>query len=177
MERMPITGPDSPWFTPAMELYRAAFPHHEQRTDRDQLRAMEDPAFHCDAIVEGGAFLGLIFYWISGAFCYVEHFAMAPTVRGRRLGGRALEAFCAEQGTVVLEIDPPVDELSQRRRGFYRRLGFAENPWPHRHPAYRAGIPPHPLVVMTWPRAFRREEYESFARYLRGTVMAYAEQG
>ena len=29
---------------------------------------------------------------------------------------------------MILEIDPPVDDISIRRRGFYERSGFVENP-------------------------------------------------
>jgi hypothetical protein len=38
---------------------------------------------------------------------------------------------------VILEIDPPVDSFSIRRKDFYLRLGFHENNYQHYHPAYR----------------------------------------
>ena len=38
---------------------------------------------------------------------------------------------------MVLEIDPPEDPVSRRRKGFYEGLGLVSNPWPHIHPPYR----------------------------------------
>lgn len=73
--------------------------------------------------------------------------------------------------TLILEIDPPVDELSRRRKGFYERCGFAENPYEHIHPPYHWGNSGHELVVMTWPGRISREEYSAFARYLHERVM------
>ena len=59
---------------------------------------------------------------------------------GRRYGAKALEELGRDGKTVVLEIDPPVDEIARRRQGFYQRCGFAVNPYPHVHPL-PAGVP------------------------------------
>ena len=73
---------------------------------------------------------------------------------------------------VVLEIDPPVDEIARRRQGFYQRCGFAVNPYPHVHPPYRPEYPGHELVVLSSPRALTPAEYGAFACYLSAVVMA-----
>ena len=78
---------------------------------------------------------------------------------------------------MVLEIDPPEDAVSTRRKGFYQRLGFAENSYAHRHPPYRTGFAPHPLVVMSWPEALSPEAYSTFSRMLSHRVMRYAQVG
>ena len=36
------------------------------------------------------------------------------------------------------EIDPPTGDISRRRKGFYERGGFVENPYPHIRPPYHA---------------------------------------
>ena len=71
---------------------------------------------------------------------------------------------------VILEIDPPVDSASQRRKAFYERCGFAENPY-HVHPPYRRGSRGHELVVMSWLGLIAQPLYDSFARYLQQRVM------
>ena len=73
---------------------------------------------------------------------------------------------------MVLEIDPPVDEIARRRQGFYQRCGFAVNPYPHVHPPYRPEYPGHELVVLSSPRALPPAEYGAFACYLSAVVMA-----
>lgn len=175
MELTRMKSPDDFWYPQAMELYRISFPLHEQRTQEAQERALADPCFHCDAIVEDDAFLGLLFFWEADSFAYVEHFAMDPARRGGGQGTQALTLFCRTHPKVILEIDPPVDELSLRRRGFYQRLGFAEYPYPHRHPAYRTAFAPHPLVVMSRPTVLSQVDYTHFYRVLSTQVMAYGE--
>ncbi len=65
-------------------------------------------------------------------------------------GGR-LRVSPEKGKTVLLEIDPPVDEISLRRETFYERCGYRANIHPHVHPPYRAGFPGHELVVMSRP--------------------------
>lgn len=87
-------------------------------------------------------------------------------------GSRALELLQAKGKPVILEIDPPRDEVSRRRKGFYERSGFAANPFAHLHPPYRRGAAGHDLVIMSSPAALTEEEYGRFAAFLKGHVMA-----
>jgi hypothetical protein len=101
----------------------------------------------------------------------VEHFCILPALRGRGCGQQALELLGQQGKTVILEIDPPVDEVSLRRRGFYLRCGFAENPFPHVHPPYHEGNHGHDLVVMSSPRSLTAAECGAFKTYLNDVVM------
>src|SRR5699024_998991 len=113
-----------------------------------------------------------ILYWEQPNFFYVEHFCVLPQLRGMGFGSRALELLQAKGKPVILEIDPPRDAVSRRRKGFYERCGFAENPFAHLHPPYRRGAAGHDLVVMSSPAALTEEEYDRFAAFLNGHVMA-----
>ena len=105
----------------------------------------------------------------AGDFLYLEHFCIRPELRNRRYGQKALEVLCRRP--LILEIDPPVDEISIRRKGFYERCGLAANPYPHVHPPYHAGNRGHDLVLMTAPRQITSQECDEFTRFLRGVVM------
>jgi hypothetical protein len=72
---------------------------------------------------------------------------------------------------VILEIDPPVDSISIRRKDFYLRLGFHENKYQHYHPAYRKQNAPHELVILSYPRNISDMEYTKFNEYLKKTIM------
>ena len=163
-----ITSPDHPAFA----LYTISFPLHEQRTREKQERVLSHPEYHFDVIWEGETFVGILLHWEEEGFSYVEHFATDPALRGQGLGARALELLNSRGKSVVLEIDPPVDELSIRRKGFYQRAGFWENPFLHVHPPYRPQFKGHPLTVMTYPTPWDRGTYETFWVCLRDTVMA-----
>lgn len=75
------------------------------------------------------------------------------------------------QKTVILEIDPPNDEVSARRKAFYERAGYRANPFEHIHPPYHSEYKGHRLVVMTCPTAISENEYKNFNSYLENVVM------
>ena len=99
-------------------------------------------------------------------------YAVSFPYHEQRGDGAAALALLAQSGKkIILEIDPPVDEISRRRKNFYERAGFAENPFAHVHPPYHAGFPGHPLVVMSHPRALTDAEYRAFDGHLKNVVM------
>ena len=73
--------------------------------------------------------------------------------------------------TLILEIDPSMDAIVCRRKMFYERCGFAENPFPHIHPPYHAENRGHALVVMTFSLPIPQEKYNDFYRYLTEKVL------
>ena len=169
MEIKRITHTDDPLYAPAMALYGISFPPHEQREAPSQARILGRDAYHFDVVCDQGEFVGEILSWKIGGLRYVEHFCVLPEKRNQHYGQRILDNFRSER--LLLEIDPPVDELSTRRKHFYERCGFVENPYPHVHPAYHRGNAGHGLVVMSTGGLLSAAEYETFARFLRDTVM------
>ena len=172
MEITRITRTDAPLYAEAMNLYGISFPLHEQREADSQTAILQQEAYHFDVVCDKGNFVGAILYWDMGGSYYVEHFCVRPEMRNQHYGQKILEAY--RNTPLLLEIDPPVDELSIRRRHFYERCGFVENPYPHVHPAYHRGNTGHALVVMSAPKALSAEEYERFYQFLQETVMKNA---
>lgn len=164
------TGED-PRYGGAMALYQRSFPIFEQRCLQAQLAVMPQEEYRFTLLYEGKDFAGLLLYWETDSFCYVEHLCILEAMRGKGCGSRAL-AFLREKGKkIILEIDPPADPVSQRRQRFYERAGYRANPYPHVHPPYRTEYAGHPLVVMSCPSVLEQQEYEAFDSYLRNTVM------
>lgn len=164
-----ITIASHPMYLRAMELYRSSFPAHELREAASQAEIMNDPAYHFDLIYDGNVFVGEVLYWEVAGFYYIEHFCILPEMRNRHYGQKALEVL--RPTPLILEIDPPVDAISIRRRGFYERCGFVENLYRHVHPPYHKGNHGHDLVIMSRPDKLSQSEYDEFARYLKDTVM------
>jgi len=164
-----ITSTTHPLYQKAMELYSISFPAHEQRETRSQEQILTQDAYHFDIICDGGEFIGEILYWeVAGSF-YIEHFCVLPSMRNKHYGQKIPAAL--QDKPLILEIDPPVDAISQRRKGFYERCGFGENPYPHVHPPYHKGNHGHELVVMSCPGKLTAEEYNAFDGYLKREVM------
>ena len=124
MEHIRIIAPGDPGFDWLYDLYMQSFPVHEQRLRERQEGVLGHPEYHCDLLCQGETRVGLLMWWAGPGFRYVEHFAIAPQLRGQSWGSRALREFLAEGDPVVLEIDPPEDPVSRRRKGFYEGLGL-----------------------------------------------------
>lgn len=173
-----VTSAADSMYAAAMALYAQSFPAHEQRAAASQAAILRDPAYHFTLIFDDTTFVGMFLYWDAGRFLYVEHFCICPALRGKQYGQRALALLHAQADhngkSVILEIDPPVDAVSIRRKGFYERAQYHANAFAHVHPPYHAENSGHALVVMSYPTPLTEAAYQKFARYLRDTVMAHA---
>lgn len=165
----------NPLMDAAMALYRRSFPAHELRLWPDQQAVMNDPLYHFDLCLLDGVLAGLILYWDFGAYIYVEHFCVEPTMRGHGLGTLILAELAKKGKPIILEIDPLTDDVAVRRKGFYERCGYIANGFAHVHPPYQAANHGHALIVMSHPRALSQAEFDTFTVDLREKVMAYSE--
>lgn len=167
MEIAMLNG-QSPYFEAARELYLAAFPPEERRDPENMLA--ENPAFRPGVLTEKGNFCGILFYWEGEDFLFLEHFAMSPHLRNGGLGSRALEKLKELGKKTVLEIELPVDDLTRRRKGFYERNGFLENPWHHIQAKYRLGDEDLPLMLLSYPEMLTEDAWRGFEEFLRENV-------
>lgn len=155
----------------AWSIYQASFPPFEQWHEECYSRAFSDPRFEADGIWRGDELVGIIFHWDAGEYRYVEHLAISPALRGQNIGSIALSAFCRKVGKVILEIDPPVDEISIRRERFYRHIGFFINPYEYIHPSFRKPFQPHQLFLMSYPTAITYQQAKTFVDFVREVVV------
>lgn len=174
LQFIPFRSRSDEGWAEARELYENSFPACERWNEADYDRAFDDPLFEADAIRRDGEFVGILFHWTCDGFHYVEHLAVSPRLRGQNMGSRALEAFCRGK-RVILEIDPPEDEISIRRLHFYERLGFVANPHNYIHPSFRKPFQHHRLVLMSRPGPLGDDEARRFADFIREHVLLYSE--
>lgn len=175
LQFIPLRSRTDALWPEAWHLYQNSFPACECWREESYDRAFGDPAFEADAVCCDGLFVGLLFHWNAGSYRYVEHLAVSPALRGRRMGSHILSAFCAKAGRVVLEIDPPVDDISLRRQHFYERLGFVTNGWDYIHPSFTRPFHAHRLVLMSRPDPLTKEEARVFADFVREHVLRYSD--
>jgi len=166
-----VTSAEHPYYERAMILYRSSFPYHELREEQDQRYALTCEDYHFLLIYDGELFVGLMLFWEAAEFIYLEHFCILEELRNGGYGTKALSLLAQRGKTVILEIDPPVDELSLRRKGFYLRVGYRENGYEHIHPAYHDGFADHRLVLLSTPEELSKEQFDVFSNYLRTVVM------
>lgn len=164
-----ITRTDHPLYQKAIHLYETSFPFHEQREAVSQSQILSHSTYHFDVVSDDEEMIGTVLYWEIGDFLYIEHFCVLPSMRNQRYGQKILERL--QTKPLILEIDPPIDEISRRRQGFYERCGFVANSQPHVHPAYHKNDSGHELVVMSSPKELTTDEYDLFHRYLQNIIM------
>lgn len=168
---------DDPHFQAAHHIYTTSFPVHEQRNTEDIPAALELEEFHYDVFLapEDDSLLAILCYWMTDEFIYLEHFAVNPEKRNGGLGKIILDTLKSKgkgKLPVILEIDPPEDEISIRRLGFYQRSGFASNEqFDYIHPPYDPSGFPYPLLVMSFPHKLEKPLYRKFESYHHTTVI------
>lgn len=172
MRNINIQDTAHPLYQAFKSLYVCSFPVFEQRTEEQQRTAFDDPNYHLVAYEADETFVGFISYWEFSDYLYIEHFAISAHIRGKGYGsGLLLDFIRSTEKVVLLEIDPITDSVSEARLRFYKKCGFHENPFPHKHPAYRTGFRPHPLIVLTTQRSISEQEYMTFSFDLNDVVM------
>lgn len=183
MELIRIQDTAHPYFAQAWDIYEQSFPLCEQRPLAEHIRALADPAFHYNLLTDTGRLIGLLSWWewesAEGTpFRFGEHFAISPEMRGGGYGSQALEYLLGDgKRLVLLEIDPPVDDISRRREQFYLRNGLVTNyEYDHVHPSFRPATPVHRLFLMSWPRALTPGEFKEFQRFNNTVVLSYSER-
>ena len=76
LERLSTSNADL--FDRAFALYQSSFPVEERRDDIEQQRVLKKDAYHFDLIVVGDKFIGVMLYWETDNFIFLEHFTTLP---------------------------------------------------------------------------------------------------
>lgn len=162
-----ITSPSDLAYERAQALYHTSFPACERREEDMHILTLGDRNFAADTIYISDMFAGILYYWHWDEFSFIEHFATEPELRGQGIGGLALDEWkIAQQGRVMLlEIEPPIDDITSRREAFYMKHGFITNSYLHMHPSYSSTTEPHQLLVMSAPGTINEEQFKEFQRY------------
>ena len=93
--------------------------------------------------------IGLLTTWHFETFVYIEHFAIDPALRSQGYGTEALKTFISRQEKpIILEAEPPTDDITRRRIGFYQRNGLTMYDFPYIQPAYTPESKPVELRLM-----------------------------
>lgn len=162
---------DTDSFTDFYCLLEQDFCLLERKTADRELRALEDERFCPCWIEQDGRRIGYICYWRLDGYVYVEHFAMCRQVRGLHLGTAFLSELLAEMDLpVVLEVERPTDEVTRKRIGFYRYLGFALNTYDYYQPSYHPGQPLVPMYVCSYNEPLTEQQYEKVTKQIKEVV-------
>lgn len=126
-------------------LYTQSFPPAERRPWAAIASPAKPASPRLFAIIADGRLGGMLTLWIFERFAYIEHFAVAPQLRGKGVGTAVLGLLKEKLGLkpIVVEIEPPVsdDPATIRRRDFYTRNGFQTVTTDYVQPPYSPQLP------------------------------------
>ncbi len=136
------------------QTYIEAFPLSERRSFDIALSLHEDSAQKFSILLarKKDQMLGFFTFWDLGEFIFAEHFAIASVIRNSGVGQDVMDIFLSSQSKpIVLEVELPTTILSERRIGFYQRLGFRL--WgnvQYHQPPYNKDGNPIPMKLMSF---------------------------
>lgn len=176
MEFLRIDPEEQERWNSVWNLYEESFPVAERRKMEDHLLACTDERFFPLSAWDGGRLAGLLFFWEWEGYRYLEHLAVTPEQRGQGYGSEMLRYLRDSEQTIILEIDPLVNELSVRRLQFYERAGFTLTPYRFVHLPYRLEAQPQELLILSYPRMITKEAHIDFLQFVNEEVIRYCEQ-
>lgn len=164
-----ITHPH-PYLPSILNWYETAFPADERRSADALLALLPEPDMHLCGLVAMEELVGFMLYWQWDDILFLEHFAIDPNRRGQQYGQAAMACLRElPHRYLVLEVERPADEISQRRIRFYERQCFVVNPFDYEQPPYRPGFASIPMRIMSAP-ALTEAEYVWLSQLIKARV-------
>lgn len=167
-----ITDPQSRLLSQIQPIYEESFPEHERR-DFSQLASMlRLPEMSLFVGTEEHNSVGFAVAWDLAEFCFIEQLAVNNHQRGQGYGSEVLtELLATLQKPALLEVEPPVDDISARRIGFYQRFGFhLYDDFEYKQPSYDGIKPSVPMLLMGQKADYSRTKLIHYTSLIRMMV-------
>lgn len=153
-------------FERIFEIMDFSFPDNEMRTREKQYQLMTtNDRYSIICFGNDSDVLGFIVVWELENFIFIENFATTQSMRGQGFGGNLLDFIIEsykDKKDIILEVEPPVDEMTRRRIGFYERHGFILNHFDYLMPPLRQGDDFLPLKIMCYQKSFTKQSFEEY---------------
>lgn len=157
-------------FKEAYKIIEESFPISEYRPLAIAEKLHEDKIIKMLGYYEDDL-KGVVLIWEHKDYVFLENFAVARNARGDGVGSTILQAISElyKDTTIILEVEKPYDELSQRRIHFYERNGFILSDFGYMQPVINEEKNGIELLWMGYQKTFSKDEFEE----LKDSVMNY----
>lgn len=133
-------------------LMQLSFPPAETRTYEGEYALLSRPDYRVLVVFSDEIIQAFIAEWRLDGFCYVEHFAVNPAIRGKGLGTEVFGTYLAESTLpVVIEVDDADTQEAKRRIAFYERLRMHTSEIRYQQPKLRITVDAVSLRLMVYP--------------------------
>ncbi len=170
MHLLKITDPQHSLLPFVRDLYESAFPFHERRYWQSVIHSLTCNDMQLFVLEDSGP-VGFVIVWLIEGFCYIEHFAISPSERGKQYGSKVMDELLSRfNQKIILEVEPEHDEDSKRRISFYQKKGLQPIPYAYMQPPYRKGEEQHSMQLMSIPAITDRNQFIELAALIKITV-------
>ena len=145
-------------FNPVYSAMKRNFTQEEIRDYDFALAVMKEEQYSIYHITDGDTRVGFCAIWELSEFAFIEHFVIYESFRCKGYGTRVLELIKESFKTIVLEVEPPQDEMKARRIAFYKRCGFFKNGIEYTQPPYRPSDEAVKLILLSYPERLKDAE-------------------
>ena len=148
-------------FDLAYQIMEDSFPKSEIRTYLELKKYFNEKKIIIYGIRYEKILTGVIMCWECDSCIFLENFAVNKAIRGKGLGSLLLKDIQKRYHNklLVLEVEDPFDEISQRRIGFYERNGFILSSYGYMQPQINEEVNNQPLLLMTYPKPLTDEMF------------------
>lgn len=164
-------------FDDVFSLMQKSFPKNEYRTYENQKKLLSNKYYKI--IPYFGAeneFLAFAAIWEFDSFTFVEHIAVSEKCRGMGIGSKIMRDIINHSETdIILEIEPPNDEISVKRLGFYEKLGFKSNDYPYLQLPLNKNDKPLPLKILIYPQKLDEQKFKEIQKVIYSNVYGKGE--
>ena len=153
-------------FDEIFKIMQDAFPLEEYRDFDGQKNSLSDDKYNIiTQKCENGKIISFIAFWEFQDFIYIEHFATDLQFRGKGIGTQFLKDFIkSSEKIIILEAEPPCDEISKNRIAFYERMGFVTNKYDYLQPPLRKNTKPFKLLVLSLNQSLSKNAFDNFKK-------------
>jgi ribosomal protein S18 acetylase RimI-like enzyme len=166
-----IKNPSHPSLIKIKTLYEQAFPQKERREFAELVRLIQLENMELMAIENSSILLGFLILWTFKSFRYLEHFVIDPSQRSKSYGSAVMKKIITNSNnTLLLEVEPPHNDISKKRIIFYERLGMKICPYYYEQPPYRINENSFPMLIMSFPHELSKPYFEEFTSIIKTEV-------
>ena len=123
-------------FESVYNIMESSFPLNEIRSKKGQYELLKKENYSLYIKKEQGKIIGFISVWDLYDFNFIEHFAIDKNYRGKGVGSKMLKQVINNSDkTVVLEVEPIINETTKKRVDFYTSNGMFYHDFYYEQPA------------------------------------------
>lgn len=150
-------------FDEVYRLFEEAFVPAELRPYDKMKDLFEKKEFIVYIYQNDNRIIGGMITWEFDDYIFLENFAVDSSLRGQGIGGQILSDIKAiyDGRLIVLEVEPPVDELTKRRINFYQRHQWVLNDYHYIQPKLREDADDVHLMFMSYPKTLSYQQCEN----------------